>query len=976
MKGFIYGQTEYNLLSSAIRLTDYIKYAKDNSFDFLTLTDTNLYASYKFYTLCKKNNIKPVIGIEYEYRIDNFKSKVLLYANNDNGYKNIMKISTKLKTEPDYSSDKVFSYSDISYIFVFDDSYLEALVKSDDFELLNKYLDELKKINAYIGISYTNKPYNSNLVNKIEDLANSHFVKCLPIHHALYLKSEDEIIYRALRNIDNDEANINPFDDYSFLTNPANDKRIDDFVKNINYELYNDKLALPKFPNTKGVSSFEYLEALCYKGLSKRGIDNKKYRARLDYELSVINKMGYNDYFLIVWDYVRYAKTNNILVGPGRGSAAGSLVAYCLGITDIDPLKYDLLFERFLNPERISMPDIDTDFPDAERYRVIDYVKDLYGIKHVCNIATFGTFQIKSSARDLAKVFNIDPDKTNEIIKMISKYGYDKLIEEYKGRDLYNFLYVARGIENFPRNVATHPAGIIIGDKELDDIIPLQEGINGLLQAQLEKDDLESIGLLKMDFLGLRDLTLVSDMMSAVPGFDIKALRNIKLDDPNIYKLLSSADTLGIFQLASDGIRKVLLDLKPEKFTDLIAVIALYRPGPMDNIPDFIRRRHGEKFNYIHNDLAPILKETYGIIVYQEQIMQIAQAFAGFSLGEADLLRRAISKKDASKMDAIKIDFINRSVKKGYSDKLALDIYNLIYKFADYGFNKSHSVVYAYLAYQMLYFKVYHFNVFMTCMLNNVISDTSKMREYINYAKRRGLIILKPNVNVSTDRFVFEINRIFMPLNSIYSIGSIQANAIVAEREKNGLFKSYEDFKARCQFLSSSQVEALVYSGALDIFGKTKKSMIESTTRENDIILTHLVGVVESHEEYPFAYLAENEYKYLGINIQYNLYNDLPILLNKYRCISLNNIKENSFSNTIASIASFRTIKTKKGDAMAVLTLTNGNMDLSAVVFPKNYERLKSLIIKDKLLLITGKLERDNKNLLSFSITDIIDIIN
>ena len=356
--------------------------------------------------------------------------------------------------------------------------------------------------------------------------------------------------------------------------------------------------------------------------------------------------------------------------------------------------------------------------------------------------------------------------------------------------------------------------------------------------------------------------------------------------------------------------------------------------------------------------------------------MQIAQAFAGFSLGEADLLRRAISKKDASKMDAIKIDFINRSVQKGYSDKLALDVYNLIYKFADYGFNKSHSVVYAYLAYQMLYFKVYHFNVFMTCMLNNVISDTSKMREYINYAKRRGLIILKPNVNVSTDRFVFEINRIFMPLNSIYSIGSIQANAIVAEREKNGLFKSYEDFKARCQFLSSSQVEALVYSGALDIFGKTKKSMIESTTRENDIILTHLVGAVESHEEYPFDYLAENEYKYLGINIQYNLYNDLPVLLNKYRCISLNNIKENSFSNTIASIASFRTIKTKKGDAMAVLTLTNGNMDLSAVVFPKNYERLKTLIIKDKLLLITGKLERDNKNLLSFSITDIKDINN
>ena len=976
MKGFIYGQTEYNLLSSAIRLTDYVKYAKDNSFDFLTLTDKSLYASYKFYNLCKKNNIKPIIGIEYEYKVDNFKSKVLMYANNDNGYKNLMKISTIINTNPDIDYNELFKYSDISYIFVLDDSYLEALIKSNDYELLNNYLAKIKQMNAYIGISYTNKPYNYELNKKAEELANNFFIKCLPIHHALYLKSEDEIVYRALRKIDNDEANINPFDDYSFLINPTLDKRIDDFVKNINYELYNDKLDLPKFPNTKGVSSFEYLEALCYKGLSKRGINDKKYNNRLDYELSVINKMGYNDYFLIVWDYVRYAKTNNILVGPGRGSAAGSLVAYCLGITDIDPLKYDLLFERFLNPERVSMPDIDTDFPDTDRYKVIDYVKDLYGVKHVCNIATFGTFQIKSSARDLAKVFNIDQEKTNEIIKMISKYGYDKLIEEYKGRDLYDFLYVARGIENFPRNVATHPAGIIIGDRELDDIIPLQDGINGLLQAQLEKDDLESIGLLKMDFLGLRDLTLVSDMMSLVPGFDIKALRNIRLDDPNIYKVLSSADTLGIFQLASDGIKKVLLDLKPEKFTDLIAVIALYRPGPMDNIPDFIRRRHGEKFEYIHNDLAPILKETYGIIVYQEQIMQIAQVFAGFSLGEADLLRRAISKKDASKMDAIKIDFINRSIKKGYSDKLALDVYNLIYKFADYGFNKSHSVVYSYLAYQMLYFKVYHFNVFMTCMLNNVISDSSKMKEYIIYAKKRGLVILKPNVNVSTTRFIYEINRLFMPLNSIYSIGSIQANEIVTERNRNGLFKSYTDFKNRCSFLSASQMEALIYSGALDIFGKTKKSMIESKTIENDIIMTHLVGVVESNDEYDFDYLAQNEAKYLGINIQYNLFNDLPNLLNKYRCVSLKNMKENSFNNVIATISKSRTIKTKKGENMLVLSLTDGNTDISAVIFPRNYERLLPLIKKDKLLYITGPLERDKKNLLSFSITDIKDINN
>ena len=974
MKGFIYGQTEYNLLKSAVRLEDYIKLAKENSFDFLTITDNNLYASYKFYKECNKNNIKPIIGIEYEYVINNIKSKLLLYAANNTGYKNIMKISTLLKTDNELNIDDILKYDGIKFVYVYDNSYLEALVMANDNEI-DSYLDKFNN-NSYIGISYTNKPNKVNLIKEIEIIAKNKNINIIPIHQCLFLNPDDQIIYESLRKIDNDEAKIDPFDDYSFLLNPNEDIRIDNFVKDINYDLYNEKVALPKFPDTRGVSSKEFLEALCYKGLSRRGIgNNNEYIKRLEYELSVINKMGYDDYFLIVWDYIKYAKTNGILVGPGRGSGAASLVAYCLGITDIDPLKFDFIFERFLNPERVSMPDIDTDFPDVLRDKVIEYVKNFYGYDHVCNITTFDTFKIKSAARDLSKVFGINNDKATEIIKMVEKYGYDTLLEQYKGRDLYDFLYVAKGIEGFPKNVSTHPAGIIIGERKLDDIIPLQKGINGLLQAQLEKDDLESIGLLKMDFLGIRNLTMISDMMKMV-SFNMKDLRNIPLDDPKVYKLLCNADTLGLFQLESQGIRRVLRDLKPERFTDLVAVIALYRPGPMDNIPEFIRRRHGEKFNYIHNDLKPILEETYGIIVYQEQIMKIAQVFAGFSLGEADLLRRAISKKDASKIDALKNEFIERSIKKNYSKELATEIYNLIYKFADYGFNKSHSVVYAFVAYQMAYFKVNYFNVFMSCMLNYVLSNRETLASYIDYAKKHGLIILPPNVNISNEKFIYEIDRLFMPINTIYSIGSIQERAIIEEREKNGLFKSFSDFKARCSFLSTAQIEALVYSGALDIFGEAKKNMIEKSSKTNDIIFSHLVGVIEDNNEYSFEYLAAKEYEYLGINIKYNIHNKITDLINKYKTVPLNKLLENSYANCIVSISNIKTIKTKKGDNMLIFDISDGKIDIRAVVFPKYYDSLKSVVKPNSLFNIRGKLEKDNRNEYSFNVYDIKMIEN
>ena len=974
MKGFIYGQTQYNLLNSAVRLNEYIQMAKDNSFDFLTITDKNLYAAYKFYIECKKNNIKPIIGLEYTHFINNFSTRVLLYAKNNNGYKNLMKISTLLKTNDNPDSNKILNKEDIYYIFVLNDSYIELLVNSNDLELLDEYLTFIKNINGYIGYSYTNNPEKNDIIHQILDISNMKGIKTIPIHQCLFLKPEDQIVYESLRKIDNSEAKIDTFDDYSFLLNPDKNDIVDDFVNSINLDLYKEKISLPKFKNNKGITSKEYLEALCYKGLEKRNINNKKYYDRLEYELSIIDKMGYNDYFLIVWDYIRYAKTNDILVGCGRGSAAASLVAYCLGITDIDPLKYNLLFERFLNPERVSMPDIDTDFPDIDREKVIEYVKNLYGSSHVCNITTFGTFKKKSSARDLAKVFNIDPTRVDNLIKMIDKDGYDKLLEEYKDSDLYNFIYVSRGIEDFPKNVSTHPAGIIICDQDLSDIIPLQSGINNLLQAQYTKDELEEIGLLKMDFLGIRNLTMIHDMMKQIPNFDMKALRNIPLDDKKVYKQLQDADTLGIFQLESPGIRKVLRDLKPEKFSDLVAVIALYRPGPMDNIPEFILRRHGKKFEYLHPNLIPILEETYGIIVYQEQIMQIAQIIAGFSLAEADLMRRAISKKDESKMAVLETKFIDGSIKMGYTKELGKMVYELIYKFANYGFNKSHSVVYSNIAYQMLYFKANYFNVFMSCMLNNVFNDSKTLESYIKYAKKHNLVVLPPNVNVSRDRFVYEINRLFMPLSTVYSIGQTQEKAIIDERDKNGIFKSYKDFKERCVFLSQAQVEALIYANALDIFGKTKKNMINNSSLDNEMILSYLDDVLEDNNEFEENILRENERKYLGFNLKYDICNKIEELTSKYRTVPLANLVENNYCNCIVIINRIKELKTKNGDNMLSVQISDGIIDVQAIIFPKYYQTFRSIISLNKLFIIRGRLERDKKNYLSFNIVDIKNV--
>lgn len=974
MRGFIYGKTEYDMLKNAIHFDSYISFAKEHSYDFLTITDPLMYGSYKFYKKCMNEGIKPVIGIEYSYvDMDNSLSKVLIYAKNNNGFKALLNIVKDINTKEINDLDSILGNPDLLYVFVFFDSYIEKLFQTRDFNMLDEYLLKINSDNTYLGISYTNRIRLINEVTDFESYVSSKGFNVLPIHEALYLKPSDEIIYKTLRLIDDSNVNIDDFDDYSMLDNPKEDKRIDDFINRINLDIFNEKILLPKFRDTKGVSSKEYLEALCFKGLERRGLYKEEYINRLNYELSIIDKMGYNDYFLIVWDFILYSKKNGILVGPGRGSAAGSLATYCLGITEIDPIKYNLFFERFLNPNRVTMPDIDTDFPDNKRDLVIDYVSKVYGIDHICYISAYSRFQVRSSIKELSKIFNINPERVEKVLDMLTEKSYDELMSYYRDdSDLYNFLYVARGIEGLPRHISTHAAGIILSDRDLSSLIPLGEGLNGLYQSLYEASDLEEIGLLKMDFLGISNLTMIKDMMDML-GMNLNDLRNIPLNDRKVFDMFSKGDTLGIFQFEKAGITNVCMRLKPKRFLDLVAIIALYRPGPMQFIDDYIERAHGKRFAYIHDDLRPILQDTYGIIVYQEQIMQIAQKFAGYSFADADNLRRAISKKKEEKLQEMMPKFIDGALKNGYTKEIAIEIFDMIYKFASYGFNKSHSVAYALFSYQMAYLKCNHLNTFMSVILNNVINNKNATVSYIRYARKNGLITLKPNINVSGLKYKYEADRLFMPLVSVLSIGTENANKIVLERE-NGLFKSYIDFKERCRFLSEANIEALIYSGALDIFGETKRRMLSSSSNEDSIMMDYIKVVEDNSEELDINQLRENELKYLGFNLTYDIFNGVEKLERLYGCISSLDIRYNRIVKVIGYFNRIKSLKTKKGDDMLILDMSLQSSDFKAVIFPKTLEKTGKNFDLKRLYIIEGKLEKDNRDEDSFSITNIIEL--
>lgn len=948
-------KTENTLLTSLIRIDELVDFALSNNIKSLSITDTKMYGVYYFYKKCIENGIKPIVGLDINY--DGY--RIILYCKNYNGYKCLLKLS---------SLDKVVSNDFIN---------VDDLICIVPYSSLDKY-DELKSIFSSIFVGYRNKQEEelgyANMVymNDIlcidkSDLGYLKYLECIKTG-----KSINEILDSSCYMLSFDEVN----------------KLYPRYISN-NYKVYDmcdlkmeySKDLLPKYDCPDKMDSLSYLKSLCVDGMKRifGSSAPKVYVDRLKYELDVINNMGFCNYFLVVSDYVRFAKESGILVGPGRGSAAGSLVSYLLNITTIDPIKYNLLFERFLNPERVTMPDIDIDFEYTRREEVVNYCISKYGSKRVAPIITFGTLGAKQSIRDVGRCLSI-PGKTidrlcsyiNSDISLKDNYSnpnIKKLLSTDKSLvKLYN---VASRLEGIKRHTSIHAAGIVMSSVDLDEVIPLDFN-HDFYTTGYSMEFLEELGLLKMDFLALKNLTLINDVLKDVGiSFD-----SIPMNDIDTIKLFQSGNTSGVFQFESSGMISFLKKFKPSSFEDIIACIALYRPGPMSNIDKFIARKHGkEAISYIVPSLEPILKSTYGIIVYQEQIMQIAQVMAGYSFGEADILRRAMSKKKESILIKEREKFIDGCVNNGYSLDDSNQVYDLILKFASYGFNRAHSVSYAMVSYRIAYLKVHYPLVFMKELLNSNIGSDLKIREYIYECKERGINVLTPNINISDSKFILSDNGLLFPLTSIKGVGNQYALKIIFERE-NGEFLNIFDFVKRCSV--SGIMEELIFSGCFESFGYNKKTLIDNLEKiVNYSSLGELfdddkfLPILDYRDEYDSKYLMEKEYELFGFYLSNH---PVTSYKKKYNTINLSNIS-NYFDKVIDLVVYVDRIKevdTKKGDKMCFITGSDEGTSIDVVMFPKIYN--SNIKIHD-ILYLNGRVEKRHDSY-QFVVNKIKEIIN
>ncbi|MDO9629683.1 MAG: DNA polymerase III subunit alpha [Acholeplasmataceae bacterium] len=977
MFGVLYLQSSYSMLNNAIPLASLVEEAKQGGYDFIALSDKNLHGMLSLFNYAKNKNIKPILGLKIKMTIDLKETGFLVYVKNQEGYQNLLKLSF-------VSNDRELTIEDLkSYqkglIFVTSgpDSVINISIMNEDYNAAKHYIEVFKSAvtDFYLGLSLDTFQLEMKVAPILLELSNQTNIKLLPIHQTSYLKSEDKEVYEALIKIEDEKNEVAPDANYQFLNKeelmdmfmdyPYVFDSLSNVIKGIKFEWVKSVFEMPKFPVENG-TPYEYLKSLSTMGLKKRlkkipNADVSIYQKRLIYELSVIHKMGFDNYFLIVYDFVKYAKTHDILVGPGRGSSAGSLVAYCLGITDVDPITYDLLFERFLNPERITMPDIDMDFPDNKRDEVLQYVKEKYGNRHIISIVTFGTFALRSSIRDIARVMKIDPSRVTGIIQSVINEKADQTDEE-----MTRLLRVAKTIEGLPRHTGTHPAGMILAEQDLTQYIPLQKGLYDFYQSQLEASDLESLGLLKIDFLGIRNLAVIDDAIKMIKRLgEPFSLVDIPLDDPKTYELLSRAETSGVFQLESNGMRATLRKLKPNDFEDIVAILALFRPGPMDNIDEYIERRNGKKYDYLHPNLTSILKKTYGIIVYQEQIMRIANEFAGYSLAEADLLRRGISKKDKNILEEERKRFILKCQQKNYTKETAEEIYDYIVKFADYGFNRSHSVAYALVAYQMAYIKANYYPVFMTILLSSVTGNDGLTKDYLNELKKHQIKILPPDINISTDQYIYLNKTIYMPLLSIKSIGRLSVQKIISERTANGLFKDYQDFKLRMKKeINDKNLEMLIHSGALDAFGLNHQTMSYHKQIEDAGYEQYITDFkLKTTEDYSFFEKAQYEKEALGFNLMYNPINAYEELIQKMNLKPLSALNDKSEILTLAYIKNIKSIKTKQGKPMAFILLDDGSSELEATLFTETYLKYEGLLNNEvQIFRIKSDVYKDKKS--------------
>lgn len=997
---YLYVQTEYSILQSACKIKPLIEKLKEQQLHSCAIVDEGtMYGTIKFYQECNKNNIKPVIGLKVKYHYNDKTNNLVLLAINNFGYQNLMKISSRLQLTNNNIDFEYLQKTTMGLIAIlpYEESLVQKYLERNDAKNAIQTLELLKEIYSdfYIGLGIKSIT-NSNFIDNYFKLLKNYNYQFVALPKVSFINESDYDAYTTLKAIKNNGVFVEEIenDKNNYLHDVKSVETIYynhyDMLENTskianmcNVQIEFGKYQLPLYES--GLDSFAYLKELCSIGLEKRmqnfeySYDKRKYYDRLNYELNVINEMGFSDYFLIVYDYVKYAKKNNIFVGPGRGSAPASLVAYSLGITEIDPLYYNLLFERFLNKERLSMPDIDIDFPDDRRDEVIRYVGKKYGKNRVAHILTFGTFKIRQAINDCARVFKLNDVKTKEIYKHLQAVNtykvYDNpslktlieassdlqlLMNNYE--DINKVLTIACKIQDIPRNISTHAAGIVITKFDLVNYTPLDEGLDEIYQTQYEAKDLEALGLLKMDFLGLKNLTNIAKTIELIrkdiPDFTLPKNEN----DYDTYKMMREGDLTGVFQLESAGMRKVIMKLKTSTFDDITHALALYRPGPMDIIPSFIRRKFNEeKVEYPHKDLEPILKETYGMIVYQDQIMLIACKFAGYTLGRADILRRAVSKKKKEVLEQERINFVESSVNRGYSSDTANMIYDYIVKFADYGFNKAHSVAYAKIAYLTAYLKCHYFAYYMSTLMTSFMGSSSEMLEYTKEATKKNVEVLNPNIKLSTDEFEVINGKIYFPLSIIKGLGEIKTKQCIEERTK-AKFKDYEDFVERTKdFLAISLLENIIYSGALDDFGLTKKAMIENLKsiidRSNYGFIKDMIKTDYTDEEFSYGILQEKELEVIGINIKYNFYQQFASFYSKYNLVKIANLSENKEARTIGTVKRVRETKTKNNETMAFVEITDDTSNIEIVLFPMIYQQIGKLQ-NGMILMISGKTQK------------------
>lgn len=950
-------KTCYSLLKSLNNIKQLVSYASNLGYKALAITDeNNMFGVPEFYQECKNNNIKPIIGIE----LDIEDKKILLYAMNNQGYKNLVKISTIITTTPITKKDLI--------------AYKDNLLLIMPYKYFNQEIYDIY-INHYIG--YTTKEEAKAIkedkvfINNVSYLYKNDY-KYLDY---AYMIKELKVLGEYELNTHQNQQLPTP-EELTDLTTTQDIATTNHIANLCHVELTFTKGLLPIYDSN--IDAYEYLKYLCTKGLKRRLNNNIPpiYIERLEKELSVIKQMDFCNYFLIVWDYVKYAKQNNILVGPGRGSAAGSLVSYTLGIIDIDPIKYDLLFERFLNPERITMPDIDIDFDSEKRQEVINYVVEKYGSKRVAGIITFDTLAAKQVVRDVARVLEISSSDTDYIVKQLSpkvtltetlknNVKLKRLIDENnKYKQLFD---ISLHLEGNPRNIGIHASGIVMSCQDIDNTVPLYKNNRGIYTTAYSMNYLEPLGLLKMDFLGISNLTLIQEVLTNIQEKEKINITfaKIPLDDKKTLEIFKKAKTDGIFQFESPGMRRFLEKLQPSSFNDIIAALALYRPGAMDYIDNYIRRKNDqEKIDYIDASLEPILKPTYGIIIYQEQIIQIARTLAGYTLGEADILRRAISKKKEEVLIHEKPKFIDRSIKQGYTKETAEKIYNLILKFANYGFNKSHSVGYATVAYKMAFLKTYFFKYFETAILNNVIGNSTKTKIYLAEIKQNNIKILPPDINTSTNKYEVLSSGIRCPLSIISNVGSLVAKEIIDKRQERP-YQDFTDFVIRnySPGINKKVLINLIKAGCFNSFGINELTLINNLDNIiNYADLSKDAGLIElsppnliEYPDYTKEETIDNQLNVFGFylsNHPVNMYKSVTDLDTR----SIDQYFDKNIS-LVLIVEQIKEVTTKKNDTMAFVTGADEYGQVSITLFPKTYKTYNNLSKKD-IIRVYGRIEK------------------